>query len=107
MIQITEYQQRILEMLSNQTPIEAATFSYTYPGDGMIDSAEDCELHNMEFVQSAQLVEWGLCIDSSKTKSEVADAIRKKLPQREVYFISPTPRTKTMFRDTGRKEWIN
>jgi hypothetical protein len=93
-------------MLSNQ-PDGSATFSYTYPGDAGLDSPEDFTIRNTEFIQHAELVEWGLCVDASKTKSKLAQQVRDTLDQRDVYFIAPKPRTKLMFRKTGRPEWVN
>lgn len=103
---LTEYQVRVLEMLSNQ-PAGSATFSYTYPGDPGQDSPEDRVTRDTEFVQHAELVEWGLCVDATKTKSKLAQQVRDTLSLRDVYFIAPLPRTKLMFRKTGRREWVN
>lgn len=106
MIRLSQYQVQLLTMLSNQ-PDGAATFSYTYPGDAGLDSPEDKELRDCELVQHADLVEMGLCVDTTKTKSQLAQQIREKLSSRDVYFISPLPKTRLMFRKTGRKEWVN
>lgn len=86
---LTEYQVRVLEMLSNQ-PAGSATFSYTYPGDPGQDSPEDRVTRDTEFVQHAE-----------------AQQVRDTLSLRDVYFIAPLPRTKLMFRKTGRREWVN
>lgn len=106
MLSLTEYQVRVLLMLSNQ-PQGSATFSYTYPGDPGQDSPEDRTTRDTEFVQHAELVEWGLCIDATKTKSKLAQQVRDTLSTRDVYFIAPLPLTKKMFRKTAHDQWVN